>query len=113
MISSLKRKLDSKFNPEKAGDVAINNLQALTELLNTGADPIKNTAIQDASAASFADWNATSTEGAGNGTNGAGIKEILGSLERLFPLLEDDQVMQGQVHDILKAFSHMGFTAGG
>lgn len=109
MITSLRRKLDSKFNPERAGDVAVNNLEALSSLLNTGAVSA-TTKIQDSTETDFNAWNQkVSTDVL---VPGFGIKTILGSLARLIPLLEDDMEMKIQIQDVLKAFNHMGFTVG-
>lgn len=110
-VIPLRTELESKFHPNNVGEIAVNNLNALNELLTkhelTGMTigPKKADGTYGAGDSAIKTWYKQ-----GDPAGAPGIGLVVDSLIKLLAILDDGDPSRTKVQDILRAFSHMGLA---
>ena len=110
-VISLRDELESRFSPNSVGEIALNNLNALNDLLTKhemagmGTGPKKSDGTYGAGDDSIKTWYKQ-----GDPTGAPGIGLLVDSLVKLLVIFQDADPLRVKVKDILKAFAHMGLA---
>ena len=110
-VISLKAELENRFQPNGVGEIALNNLASLIELMTQHEVTGMTIAPRrpDGSYGDGSDETKTWYKMA-DGRGAPGINLVIDSLTKVLTVLSDDRVMQDKVRTVIQAFYYMGLT---
>lgn len=109
----LRDNIEEKFHPDSATDIAMNNLLSLYEILASEKSGMEHAPKKPDGSYGNGDLETPTWYKYGSAEGVSGITLVIQSLERVYPLLDNELEIRGKVKEMLRALSHLGFTSGG